>query len=137
MYAAEGAEDIEMVEYLNQNGCNAFPLQLYGENPALRLRQLLLKNNRGELYPSIIYRVIFVHNRRRANLPQTTHQVFKDHKAIFKLIQINSIVINPKYVPITIFYAAKFRTPHQICVATVHLRHNESRVCGITLHYNS
>lgn len=54
MYAAEGAEDIKMVEYLNQNGCNAFPLELYGQNHALRLRQLLLKNNRGELYPSII-----------------------------------------------------------------------------------
>ena len=54
MYAAERVEDIEMIEYLYQNGCNSFPLPLYGENPALRLRQFLLKNNRNGLYHLII-----------------------------------------------------------------------------------
>lgn len=54
MYAAEEAEDIKMIEYLCQNGCNSFPLELYGKNPALSLRRLLLKNNREELYHLII-----------------------------------------------------------------------------------
>ena len=54
MYAAEDAEDIKMVEYLCQNGCNSFSLQEYGKNCAGRLQRFLEESHREDLLPMII-----------------------------------------------------------------------------------
>ena len=54
MHSAEGANNVEMIEYLQQNGCNSFPLAVYGECSARSLRQLLSEKRRHDLYHLIV-----------------------------------------------------------------------------------
>jgi hypothetical protein len=54
MRSAEGANNVEMIEYLHQNGCNSFPLAVYRECFAQRLRQLLSEKRRDDLYHLIV-----------------------------------------------------------------------------------
>ena len=47
-------EDIDLIEYLCQSGCNSFPVELYGRSLSKNLHEILLRSNRAELYSLII-----------------------------------------------------------------------------------